>query len=271
MKNKKVDIEREYGSSISFVIQKYTVDLMSTKQIADLTGITKPRIIRILKKYGVRIRGRSEAAQLMIKRENYVAPHQGKTFTDEHKLNLSLSLKKNHEGKTEEEAIQRTKNANEARKEPEAQKRKQKALLQAKHLGSKLERFLVTKLQEAGYIVKHRRKIVGEEKSDWVGIDILVECARVGISVDGQLSQVPILDMKHTENYAKETENRKVLLPDDGYSLIILKCEFARLTNMERYGILALIKRWLDNLKRADTPQIVTVAYGTDYVEETIE
>ena len=181
----------EHGETIRNL---YVNEDYSMKQIVEYFSergvqVNTQRIWRALKELRVERRSASESQKNALATGRATHPTAGKPLSESNRQNLSKSIGKRWSEVSDEERARRAAKARENYANMSDRKKKQLhhkaavAVRKAAEQGSKLELFLVDKLEQSGYNVVFHKK--GYIINDNLEIDILLPANKIAIEVDG--------------------------------------------------------------------------------------
>lgn len=208
----------------SYVVSKYN-DGLSCGEIAEHFNTYSKKIERILKKNGVKIRTRSEAAKKAIKRGRAKPPTTEKR-SEEEKVAISKGVQSAWKNKTPEEREEFSKGARERWdkmdpvKKREMQEKAGRALRIACIEGSKAEKFLKSKLEKMGYeVVMHKKGLIEGNFE----IDLLLPELNTIIEIDGPQHFLPIFGEERLSEVVKMDNIKNGLLIGKGFCVVRIK------------------------------------------------
>jgi len=191
--------------NIKQLIEQYQSG-MSVRDIASYHNTYANKIARALKKAGVSLRSKEEAADMAVKNGKIKPPMLGKKRTQEEKDNISVKRTKKWKEMSESDLQafrQGAKDRWDNQSEEEKVYRQQKAgeaLRKASVEGSKAEKFLYQNLTKAGYdVILHKTGLIPGEKYE---VDLFLPKLMVAIEIDGPQHFLPI--------YGQENLNRNI-------------------------------------------------------------
>lgn len=198
----------------------------STLEIAENLNISQSKALRTLKKMGVKLRSRSEAAKISLERGVSVSPTKGKKHTQEARERMSKAREEAWVRGGEKAREEMSEMARERWKnkpiEEIAQMRSNagRALQEAARKGSAAEKFLVDKLRANGYAVEHHNKniVIGEYE-----IDIFLPDEKVIIEIDGPHHFLPIYGEERLLKSQEYDLTKNGALISKGFTVIRIK------------------------------------------------
>ena len=208
-----------------YVIAQYKKN-RSSYDIATELNTYPNKIRRLLIKHGYDLRDKSEAQKQALKSGRSKHPTLGRERTDKEKRSISKKMVENWDSKTEEEMQEIRDQAKKRWDALPAYKRKEiqlagtRGLLEAAKSGSKAEKALMNKLEEAGYsFVFHKKDLVpgGYE------FDLFLPELKTIIEIDGPQHFWPIWGEARLQEIIKSDEIKNGLLLSNGYCVIRLK------------------------------------------------
>lgn len=208
----------------SYVINRYK-DGLSCGEIAEQLNTYSKKIERILKKNGIQIRSRSEAAKKAIKRGR-AKPPTTEQRSEKEKIAISKGMQAAWKNKSPEDRKEFSKGAKERwqnmdpLKKREMQEKAGRALRLACTEGSKAEKFLKSKLEEMGYeVVMHKKGLVEGNFE----IDLLLPELNTIIEIDGPQHFLPIFGEDRLAQVVKMDSIKNGLLIGKGFCIVRIK------------------------------------------------
>lgn len=208
------------------IIKQYTKDGLSCKEIADSMGTYSKKIERLLKKNGVALRSKSEAAKNALKTGRAKPVNEGGPRSEEDKIAISKGVQKAWQNMSPEKREKFSSDAKERwdnmcpLKKREMQEKAGRALRKACIEGSKAEKFLKVKLEEAGYEVEMHKKGLIEGKFE---IDLLLPKLNTIIEIDGPQHFLPIFGEDRLADVVKMDGIKNGLLLGKGFCIVRVK------------------------------------------------
>jgi very-short-patch-repair endonuclease len=211
--------------SESYVIKKYAGG-QSTISLAKELDTYPKKIERILKKNGYTLRSRSESQSLAIQNGRAKHPTKGLKRTEEEKAKISIGVEKAWKEMPEDAKQEFRKSAKNRwdnmapEKRREMQEKAGRALRLACLEGSKQEKFLKKKLEEAGHkVVMHRKGLIEGNFE----IDLLLPELNTIIEVDGPQHFLPVFGETKLANTIKMDSIKNGLLVSKGFCVLRVK------------------------------------------------
>lgn len=245
-----------------FINQKYEVEQLSWKEIADLVGVPKTVLYRTAKKLGIKSRSLSESQKIALESGRSTHPTEGKKISDEVKKRMSESISKTYQNMPKEKKEQ----INQKHKENfnnRSEKDKQlfwdkayKKIREASEKGSKAEKYILGKLLENNYDPKfHVSQLIGREQME---IDILIPSLSIAIEVDGPFHYTDVFNNMKIEKIKEKDRVKNGLLLSKGFSvirLIVSKIKSERHKNAIWSSLLDTIEK----IKKSNEPSVYTL------------
>jgi very-short-patch-repair endonuclease len=232
---------------IEYIKNAYFVENKSIPDIARELETYTNAICRFCRKNGIELKGKSKALKDSYKAGRREPPMKGKTHDHDTKLQISERNAAAWSKLTPEERERRSKvskenweNRTEKEKE-EFQKRSNKAIRKASEAGSKLERYLLKALIEAGYKVDFHveRRLVNTK----LQVDILLQNEGIVVEVDGLSHIEPIWGEESFKRTKKADDQKNSLLLSNGYVVIRLRQTRDLSQKLMRDAATALLKK----------------------------
>ena len=193
----------------------------STYQIAKYFDTYPNKIRRLLNKYGIELKSKSEAQKNAL--EQGIAPHptKGKKRTEKERLAISSSMAKSWSEMPQEERERRSLECKERwhnmpiEKQKEIRKLGLKAIQKASHEGTKFELYVKQKLEENGHSVKlHDKDFIEAE------CDLTIEDIKTVVEIDGGHHREPRYGQEVLEKVQAADKKKDDDLMNIGYNLI---------------------------------------------------
>lgn len=207
--------------------QHYVEENKSFQEIAEMYETYPNRVRRDAKKWGIKIRNKSEAQKLALETGKHKHPTRGTKRDDETKAKIGMGVLRSWETLSDNElerrseiARQNWENLSDDEKQDRFNKANQ-AVRDTSKTGSKLEKFLHSALLEQGYRVEpHKEQLLSNTK---LHIDLFLPENNIAIEVDGPSHFEPVWGKVALEK-AKTYDNKKTgLLLGKGLKLIRVK------------------------------------------------
>lgn len=209
------------------ITKHYTSKKQSFKQIAEQYNTYANKVRRDAVKFGIDIRSQSDAQKTALSSGRRKHPTKNKQHTEATKAKMGLS---HHETRKSESKEKKQQRSNKAKAQWQAMSDIEKSnLRQAAHqalrnsskTGSKLEKFLLSKLIEAGYKTEfHKEQILSNTK---LQIDIYVADTNTAIEVDGPSHFKAVWGNESLARNQKYDQNKNGLIIGKGMRLIRIK------------------------------------------------
>ena len=179
------------------LLQKhYSEEQKSFQEIAEMYDTYANKIRRDAKKFGIKIRSKSEAQKLALETGKHKHPTKGTSRSEETKEKIGMSVMNSWDKMNDNELARRSEIARqnwESLSEDEKQERFNKAnqaVRDTSKTGSKLEKYLHQFLLEQGHKVEpHKEQILLDTK---LHIDLFIPAEDIAIEVDGPSHFSPV-------------------------------------------------------------------------------
>jgi very-short-patch-repair endonuclease len=208
------------------IIKMYNEENKSTYEIAEALGTYPNKIRRTLKKHGYELKDKRLAQQNALKSGRSPHPTMGKTRSLAEKIKISGGLVDYWEGMSDEEREKRSEQAKTRWGEMSSE---QKENMRAKGLeaiqksakeGSKLEKFLLDRLNKLGYEVKFHQMLIPAERLE---IDLYIPKLKTIIEVDGPSHFLPIWGEGRLQKQMNADLRKSGTLLSRGYVVVRVK------------------------------------------------
>lgn len=234
-----------------YIIKEYDSG-KSTHEIAITLSTYPNKINRILKKYGRKIRDRSEAQKIALDQGKREHPTKGRKRSEEEKNKISKSIYEFCKNMTDEEKENKSKKAKEQWKNMTdeekmiIQKSAAEAVRVAAKEGSKMEKFLLDKLSRLGYnIAAHYKNIL----NTGMEVDLFIPELKTVIEIDGPSHFIPIWGDANLLKRQKSDLQKSGLLVSKGFYIIRVK-NLAKNTSLQNQNeVLSKIVDCLNDIK----------------------
>ena len=208
------------------VISLYNEQNKSTYEIAKQLNTYPNKIRRTLIKHGYELKDKSAAQKAALKSGRSSHPTAGKKRTDAEKIAISQSLVSYWEEMSDKEKARRVKQAKNnwqnmsAKQKEEMRSKGIVAIRTAAKEGSKMERWVKDKLEEAGFLVRMHVLIIPAENLE---IDLYIPDLKTIIEVDGPSHFLPIWGEEKLQKQVNADLRKSGALLSKGYAVIRLK------------------------------------------------
>lgn len=208
------------------IIKMYNEENKSTYEIAEALDTYPNKIRRTLKKHGVDMRTKSSAQQNALKSGRSPHPTEGKHRSLEEKVKISGTLENYWSEMQAEEKKRRSLQAkarwdamSDKQKEEMSRKRLEAVKKSAKE-GSKLEKFVLSRLLKMGHKVRFHEKIIPSENLE---IDLYLPELKTIIEIDGPSHFLPIWGEEKLQKQINADLRKSGVLLSKGYVIIRVK------------------------------------------------
>ena len=208
------------------VINLYNEKNQSTYQIAKALETYPNKVRRTLIKHGYELKDKSAAQKAALESGRSSHPTAGKTRTDAEKIAISQSIVNYWEELSDKE---RAKRVSQAKDNWEKMSAKQKENMRSKGIaairnaakeGSKMERWVKERVEEAGFSVRMHVVIIPAENLE---IDLYIPELKTIIEVDGPSHFLPIWGEDKLQKQVNADLRKSGALLSKGYAVIRLK------------------------------------------------
>lgn len=211
----------------ALIRKMYIEDMKSFADIANNLNTYANKIRRDAVSFNIPIRDKSQAQANALKSGKHKHPTKGKSRSENTKNKIGLGVLKSWENLDEKQLQQRQEKSLEHWNKMDDDTKKHlvkkanDAVRVASKTGSKLEKFLLSKLIESGYKVDfHKEQTLSNTK---LQIDLFLPKINTAIEVDGPSHFLPVWG-QDTLNKNKKYDNKKQgLILGKGYVLIRIK------------------------------------------------
>lgn len=205
----------------------YIIENKSLQDIAEMYGTYPNKIRRDAKKFDISLRSKSEAQKNALKTGKHKHPTKGQKRSDLVKEKIGSSMLEKWESmdkQTRDGIVQKSKQSWENRSQEDKQnmlKKANQAVRKASREGSKLEKFLLSKLLDDGYRVDfHQKQILSNTKLE---IDLFLPEKGIAIEVDGPSHFDSIWGQETLTKNQKYDSKKTGLILGKGLKLIRIK------------------------------------------------
>ena len=208
------------------VIDMYNNDNFSTYEIAKHLETYPNKIRRTLIKHNIPLKNKSEAQKNALESGRSAHPTMGKKRSREERLKISSSLVDYWREMSDKERAKRVKMAKKNWKSMTAQQKENMrskgiaAIRTAATEGSKLEKFIQSRLEKDGFRVKMHEMIIPSENLE---IDLYIPELKTIIEVDGPSHFLPIWGDDKLQKQVNADLRKSGTLLSKGYVVIRVK------------------------------------------------
>lgn len=205
----------------------YSKQKLSFQDIAEKYDTYPNKIRRDAKKFNIKIRDKSEAQKNALKSGKHSHPTKGKKRPENTKMKIGQSVMQSWDNLSDKELEKRKDIARynweqlDEHTKANMQKKANTAVRESSKVGSKLEKFLHSKLLSMGYQVQfHKEQSLVTTK---LQIDLFLPTINTAIEVDGPSHFAPVWGedaLKRNKTYDKKKEG---LITGKGWHLVRIK------------------------------------------------
>ena len=237
-----------------FLIKEYIHKKRSFACIASELGTYSNKIRRAAINLGIEPRGKSAAQKLALKKGRHPHPTKGKERTEEEKEKISESVAASWQNLSEEEYESRVEKAKiqwEAMSDVDKEALRRaasEAVRRTSKEGSKLERFLLRQIKEAGYKTQfHRKNLIANERLE---IDIFIPELKTAIEVDGPAHFLPIWGHESLSRNLRADSEKSGLLITKGFAIIRVRHLSKHVSHKNMRDLWAKVRRQLEKIEK---------------------
>lgn len=227
----------------------------SIRQIADELGTYPNKIARAARKFGLELPTQSEGQKRSIKTGRSQPVMLGKKHDPQTLEKISVSRHKKWDEQKEspeyDELVERYRkgyNSKSAEEKEMMHKKAAQAIYATKKTGSKMERFILEKLREAGYNPEfHAQQVVLQEDLE---VDIYLAEINVAIEIDGLTHDSSIYGEEHLERRRRADSKKNGLLMMNGFTVIRVPNKANHVTKYTLNAAWQALKVELDRIEK---------------------
>jgi very-short-patch-repair endonuclease len=231
----------------------------SVREIAEENNTYPNKIARHLKKSGVELRTKEEAARIAVDRGKIKPPMLGKKRSQEEKNNISSKRAKQWKDMNDtdrdafKDAARERWGSQSHEKKIERQKRAGEALRRASTEGSKAEKFLYEKLTRDGYdVIIHKVGLVAGEKFE---VDLYLPKMNIAIEIDGPQHFFPVYGEDNLSRTIKYDSIKNGALLNRGMCILRVKYLLKHNSDSINNKLFQLIKSELNKIELEFPPE----------------
>ena len=246
-----------------FLEEEFVVRKKSTTQIAQEANTHPTTIRRLLIKFGIPLRSKSEAQALALQSNRAKHPTEGRPRSEEDKNRIAKATYEYWKGLSEKEKAHwcnMKKKEWKALSDEEKSKRcdaAAKAIRQTVETGSLLEQRLCKELRALGYRVEfHKENFLLNTK---LQTDILLPSERIAIEVDGIFHYEPIYGQEKFDKQRRADQEKNGLLLANGFHVVRLKAVYRTLAEFRFREYFDSVLSTIKELKSIRSPRIVHI------------
>ena len=240
------------------IIEMYNDQSKSTYEIAKSLDTYPNKVRRTLIKHGYKLKNKSEAQKNALQTGRCAHPTEGKTRTEEEKLNISEGMSNHWENMSESERQGRVDQAKERWQNMGAAQKNRMcklatdAIRKAGKEGSKLEKFVANKLNTNGYTVDfHNKNLIPNEKLE---IDLYIPSLKTIIEIDGPSHFLPIWGEEKLQKQIKADLKKSGRILSRGFIIIRVKA-IANASLKKKENLVFNIVNTLKNIEKKFPPK----------------
>jgi very-short-patch-repair endonuclease len=235
------------------IVDMYVNQGLSTYVIAEKFATYPNKIRRILKKFGIELKDKSEAQKTAIKEGRSKHPTLGTHRDDAVKLKISEGVYDSWQSISSEERKKRIDKSkvqwyNMTEEERKSlQQAAAVAVRQAAKDGSKMEIFLWNELTRAGYdVLFHKTGLI---PNDSLEVDLFLPAINTAIEVDGPAHFSPIWGEESLQKHVRSDAHKSGLLLMSGFVIIRVKHTTKNLSEKNKRDVLENLIVELNKIK----------------------
>lgn len=235
---------------------EYKDNQRSTTDIANEYGTNPKRISRLLKKFEIKTRSRSEAQKLVVKD---IHPTRGKQRSDEEKQAISKGGAKSWTKDRKEQASKLGKELWDKKSPEEIKRMREKAtqaLLQTSKEGSKLEKDVIEILSKHDIPVVHHQMPIKDQSLE---VDLWLTSKDVVIEIDGIRHVRPIHGEEDLKRRMEADKRKNDLLTAAGYGVIRFVVIKKNISQNDLFNIEEILMKLISKVKKG---KVLTYEYG---------
>lgn len=260
MRRLHVSKSKKSPSDIKEKARLYFEENCSLNEIAKQYNTYGKRIERELKAAGYQLRSKADAQRIRLAEGKVAHPTAGKELSDETKVKISNKMHDSWKSISEDE---RERRREVARDNFDKRTDKEEFIKQGfEHIkatskdGSKLEKYIADRLNDAGYYtLVHQKHIVQDEK---MHIDIMLPKNNIALEIDGPSHYSDIWGAESLSKTQARDSKKNGLLLGDGYHVIRLRAP-SSVSDYFMRNSSDLILKQIESLADEVTPQISTI------------
>ncbi len=246
-----------------YLNNKYNVLGWSFHKIGAELDKPPAQIRRDLIYFGYKPRSKSDAQKMSLAMGHTTHPTKGRKRSDEEKAHIGEKVANYWQNADESTKKAKSEQSKKQWKEMSLEKRDKiqaasaKAILRASKEGSKLERFLITALTDAGHKVVHHQEFMFP--SEKMHIDIFLPDIGVCLEVDGPTHSQPIWGEDKLAKKIETDDMKNGLVLSKGLHMLRLKHVVGRVTPKYEEKVLKVVLPALEKLKSAAKPTLLKI------------
>lgn len=236
----------------------------SVVQIADEQDTYPNRILRALKKCGIKIRSRKKAQLVALKKGRSIPPMLGQKRSPAEKNRIADGVSTAYKMLSPEEKERRREASRESwLNKPDYELRELRsksasAARKAAERGSKLEQFLLAGLKANGYQVQfHVERFVQNER---LQMDLVLTDQQIVVEIDGPSHFLPIYGEDRLATTKQRDSQKNGLLAQAGYKVIRLQTTYKTFTKRKGREVLTVLLTHLKEPERLE--QVTTTMFS---------
>lgn len=247
----------------SQIIDMYANQNLSTHAIATVFNTYHQKITRYLKKWGVKLKNKSDAQKIALDSGRFIHPTQGKKRDDAVKNKISNSMadcwdkiSDSEKQKRSEKAKANWDNLTDEQKKT-LQESAHKAIRISAKEGSKLEKYLYENLTYNGFqVIFHKKELIPNNKLE---VDIFVSDKKTAIEIDGPSHFLPIWGEDKLLKTKASDMQKAGLLNGYGFNLIRIKQVVKNVSAFQSRRTLDELIKVLNKIDISLAPQFIEI------------
>jgi len=245
------------------IIDMYITQNLSTYVIAKNFNTYHQKVTRYLKKWGVKLKSKSDAQKIALDSGRFIHPTKGKKREESVKNKISESMvnawdkiSDSEKQKRSEKAKTNWDNLTETEKKS-LQESAHRAIRTSAKEGSKLEKYLYDNLMYYGFqAVFHKKELIPNNKLE---VDIFITDKKTAIEIDGPSHFLPIWGEDKLLKTKASDMQKAGLLNGYGYNLIRVKQVVKNVSAFQSKRTLNELMKILNTIEMSEPSQFIEI------------
>jgi very-short-patch-repair endonuclease len=236
-----------------YIIDQYFNHQKSAGEIAEELQTYPNKILRIIKRRGLKPRDKSESQIIALKDGRALHPTEGKERDEETKYKISESVANKHNNFSEEKKESIRKSLQKSWKKRskadivEMNKKALQNMSKAGREGSKIENFIFEKLEDLGYNpVRHKKGVIPNSNLE---PDIILPDIKLIIEIDGPTHFKPIFGQDRLDKVIASDAEKNALFLQEGFCVLRVKYQCKTLSQYKKRKIISDIVESIEKIK----------------------
>lgn len=246
-----------------YIIDQYFNKNRSAPEIAEELGTYPNKIIRIIRKSGLKMRSKSDSQKIALEAGRTTHPTEGMERSDETKLKISESVAVKWQGFSDNkkekirESLQKSWKKRDPVEVKAMQKKAVQSLSKSGREGSKIEKFMVEELANRGYnILAHKKGLIPNSNLE---PDAVLPDIKLVIELDGPTHSKPIFGQERLDKVIASDAEKNALFLQHGFCVLRIKYLSKTLSQYKKRTMIESLVEKIEEIKKNHKVTILSI------------